>query len=195
MTYTETRKVTVSEQAYEGTILETLLSGLTETQRALFRRGQEAVFTRTWKFGFDQAEEDRILKSESYSVNSRDEKVTRSVSRDVITDLLTYTHQEEIVDPVSRGELLGLGDLALLSDEPLYQSWSYAGAFGTSLQLLLEEKITLDIYGDGSLVVPGTPRWKTALRPVRSISRRRRKSLTTRSLMTGFTRSGIFFWA
>ncbi|MDD3295623.1 MAG: hypothetical protein PHG20_13175, partial [Geobacteraceae bacterium] len=150
-TFSEARKMVGTMQGYEGTLVDTLLAGLSPDQREQFR-GQDFTFSRSWQFGFDRAEEDRIFRSESYSVTSRDERTSRTVSRDVITDLLTYTHQEEIVDATAQAELLGLGGLQVASGEPLSISWSYAGAFNSELQFLIDKKISLDVYGEGSLV-------------------------------------------
>ena len=156
ISYSESVRYVGSEPGYEGTLADSLLGDLTGASLDNFR-GQEFSFTRTWKFGFDREEEDRIFKAESYSVTSRDEMLTRTVSRDVATDLLTYTDQRRIPvsqqsaeDAAVRQELLGAGGLVLTSDKDMFESRSYAGGFDTE-QLFLDHSFSLDVYGDGTL--------------------------------------------
>ncbi len=156
ISYTESQRRLGSEAGYEGTLAASLLGDLTGTALENFK-GQEFTFSRSWKFGFDMPEADRIFRSESYSVTSRDEAITRTVSRDVVTDLLTYSNQRRIVtghetaaETAVRGELLGTGALALTSTKDLFESWSYAGGFDTA-QLLLDHSFSLDVYGDGTV--------------------------------------------
>ncbi|MFA5391177.1 MAG: hypothetical protein WC331_07120 [Candidatus Omnitrophota bacterium] len=157
VTYSETRKLLGSEAGYEGTLRSTLLGDLSAAELENFK-GQEFTFTKTWKFGFDKDEEDRVAKSESYSVTSRDEKITRSVSRDVIADILTYTEQLRInhasTDPdyvATRNAILGAGGLLETSDEDMFESRSWAGGFNTLDRFLLDHNFSVDIRGDGTL--------------------------------------------
>ncbi|MFA5159039.1 MAG: hypothetical protein WC484_00855, partial [Candidatus Omnitrophota bacterium] len=156
VTYSETRKLLGSEAGYEGTLRSSLLGDLSTAELENFK-GQEFTFAKTWKFGFDRDEKYRVAKSESYTVTSRDEKITRSVSRDVIADILTYTEQLRIdhesgdLDSVAaRRELLGDADLLVTSAEDMFESRSWAGGFNVSNRLLLDHNLSIDILGDGT---------------------------------------------
>ena len=101
-TFTETDKRTGSSEGYDGTLAVTLLAGLSPEELQNFR-GQDYFYTRTWDQGFDVPDVQRDLRSQSFSVSSRDEKLTYSASKDINEPFkVTYSHTL-VVDPTSSG--------------------------------------------------------------------------------------------
>ncbi|HRK61514.1 MAG TPA: hypothetical protein PLY88_03075, partial [Candidatus Omnitrophota bacterium] len=148
--YTLSQKRSGSDQGFDGTLRGTLLGDLDADEQAKYL-SQDFSYSQSWKEGFDQADSDRFLRSESYSVSARDEETSRSVSRNPVTEEVLYSSQIKNHDAGIRSDLLGAGESKLDSSEDVFESKSFLGAFGTA-QFLKEVSFTIDIYGNGNVV-------------------------------------------